>query len=55
MKSASLKSDVDKLDIDDIRTVPNNLNNLEFKIKKIYVNKPKTTPVDLKSLRDVIY
>ena len=36
---ASLKLDVDKLDIDDCRTVHNDLNNLESKIKKINVDK----------------
>ena len=36
-------------------TVSNNSNNLESKIKKIYVDKLETIPIDLKSLRDVVY
>ena len=52
---ASLKLDVDKLDIDDCRTVHNDLNNLESKIKKINVDKLKTIPFDLKSLRDTVF
>ena len=38
---ACLKPDVDKLDIDGFRTVPNDLNNLESKIKKINIDKLK--------------
>ena len=50
-----LKLDAHKLDVDGFRTVPNNLSNLESKIKKLYVHQLKAIPFDLKSLRDVVY
>ena len=36
---ASLKSNVDKLDIDRLKNVPTNLNNLKSKIDKLDMNK----------------
>ena len=44
---ASLKSNVDKLDIDKLKNVPTNLNNLEIKLDKLGVDKLVPVPVDL--------
>ena len=44
---ASLKSNVDKLDIDKLKNVPSNLSNLQSKIDKLDVNKLVPEPVDL--------
>ena len=48
---ASLKSDVDELDIEKLKTVANALNNLKSKVDKLNVNKLKTVHVDLKKVR----
>ena len=42
---AYLKSDVDKLDIDKLKTVPTNLRNLKSKVDKLYVDKLVPIPV----------
>ena len=44
---ASLKSNVDKLDIDKLKNVPSNLNNLKSKVDKLDVDKLVAVPVDL--------
>ena len=44
---ASLKSDVDKLDIDKLKKVPTNLNNLKCKVDKLDVDKLLSVPVNL--------
>ena len=49
-----LKSDVDKLDIDKLKNVPTNLNNLKSKIVKLDFDKLIPAPVDLSKLSDVI-
>ena len=49
VQGSSLKSDVDKLDIDKLRTAPTNLNNFETKVNEICVDKPSAVPVDLKT------
>ena len=46
-----LKSDVDKLNIDKLRNVPNNLSNLKSKVDKL-VGKFESTPVDLSKLNN---
>ena len=45
--SISLKSDVDKLHIDKLKTVSTDLNNVDL-------DTPKTMPSDLKKLSDVV-
>ena len=51
---ASLKSNVDKSDIDKLKNVPTNLNNLESKLDKLDVDKLVPAPVDLSKLSDVV-
>ena len=51
---ASLKSNVDKLDIDKLKNVPTNLNNLKSKVDKLDVDKLVPVPVDLSKLSDVV-
>ena len=50
---ASLKSNVDKLDIDKLKNVPNNLGNLKSKVDKLVVDKLVPVPIDLSKLSDV--
>ena len=42
---ANLKSDVDKLDIDELKNVPSNLNNSKSKVDKSDIGKLEATPV----------
>ena len=51
---ASLKSDVDKSDIDKLKNVPTGENNLKIKVDKLDVDKLVPAPVDLSKLSDVI-
>ena len=44
---ASLKSNVEKLDMDKLKTVPSNLNSLKSKVDKLDVDKLVTVPADL--------
>ena len=48
--SANLKSDVDKLVIDKLKSVPSNLNNLKIKVDKLDIGKLEITSVDLSKL-----
>ena len=50
----SLKTDVEKLVIDILKTVPNDLNNLKSKVNKTDIVKIKSVPVYLKKLSDVV-
>ena len=50
----NLKSDVDKLDIDKLKNVPNNLSNLKIKVDKVDVDKLVTLLVDLSKLSDIV-
>ena len=50
----SLKSNVDKLDIDKMKNVPNNLSNLKNKLGKVDADKLLPAPVDLSKLSDVV-
>ena len=50
---ASLKSNVDKLDIDTLQNVPTNLSNLKSKVDKQDVDKLLPAPVGLSKLSDV--
>ena len=49
-----LKSNVDKLDIDDLKNVPTNSNNLKSKVDKLYVDTLVPVPVDLSKLSGVV-
>ena len=51
---ANLKSNADKLDIDELKIVPSNLNNLKSKVDKLDIGKSETTPVDLSKLSNVV-
>ena len=51
---ASLKSDVDKLDIDKLKNVQTNLSNLKSKVGKLDVDKLVPVPVDLSKLSNVV-
>ena len=51
---ASLKSNVDKLDIDKLKNVPTNLSNLKSKVEQLDVHKLVPVPVDLSKLSDVV-
>ena len=51
---ASLKSEVDKLDIDILEKVPTGLNSLKSKIDKLDDDKLVPVPVDLNKLGDVV-
>ena len=50
---AHLKSHVDKLDIDNLKNFPTNLNNLKSKIYKLDVDKLVPVPVDLSKLSNL--
>ena len=49
-----LKSDVDKLDIGELKNVPSGLSNLKTKVDKLDIRKLETTPVDLSKLNDIV-
>ena len=51
---ASLKSDVDKLDIHKLKHCPTNLSNLKSKVDKLNVDKLVPVPVDLSKLNNVV-
>ena len=51
---ASLKSTVEKLDIDKLKNVPINLSNLNSKVDKLDVGKLVHAPVDLSKLNDAV-
>ena len=51
---ASLKSNVDKLDIDKLKNVPIDLRNLKIKVDKLDVDKLAPVPVDLSKLSDAV-
>ena len=51
---AKLKSDVDKLDIDELRNVLSGLNSLKSKVDKLDIPKLEATPVDLSKLNNVV-
>ena len=50
---ARLKSAVDKLNIDKVKTIKL-INNLQSKVSKIDVNKVKIVPVELQKLSDAV-
>ena len=51
---ASLKSNVDKLNIDKLKHVPTNLRNLKSKVDKLDADKLVSVPVDLSKISDVV-
>ena len=51
---ASLKANVDKLNIEKLKNVPSNLINLKIKVDKLNVDKLVPVPVDLSKLSDAV-
>ena len=51
---ANLKTEVDKLDIDKLRSLRNNLSNLKTKVDKLDVDKLAPVPADLSKLNNVV-
>ena len=51
---ANLKSHLDKLDIDKLKNVLNNLSNLKSKVNKLDIYKLLPVPVDLSKLNDLV-
>ena len=51
---ANLKSNVDKLDVDQLKNVPRGLSSLKSKVDKLDIGKLETTPVDLSKLSNVV-
>ena len=51
---ASWKTDVDKLNIDKLKTVPTNLCNLKSKVDKLDIDKLAPVPVNLSNLSNVV-
>ena len=50
----NLKSDVDNLDIDILKSLPNGISSLKSKVDKLDIAKLKTTPIDLSKLSDAV-
>ena len=50
----NLKSDVDKLDFNKLKTVPSNLRNLISKVDKLDIGNLEITPVDLSKVSGVV-
>ena len=50
----NLKSDADKLDIDKLKNVPNNLSNLNIKLDKLDVDRLRPLLIDLSKLSNVV-
>ena len=51
---ANLKSDRDKLDIDELKNVPSHLNNSKSKVDKLHIDELVPVPVDLSKLSNVV-
>ena len=51
---ASLKCDVDKLHIDNVKNIPNNLSNLKSKVDKLDIDKLLLAPVNSSQLSGVV-
>ena len=51
---ADLKSDVDKLDINKLKTLTNDLRNLKSKVERLNIGELETTLVDLGLLTDLV-
>ena len=50
----NLKSDVDKLNNDELKLVPSNLSNLKSKLNKLDIGKLQTTPVGIRKLSNCV-
>ena len=50
----TLKAQVDKLDIDKLKSVPTDLSNIKSKVDKLDIGKLETTPVGLRKLSNVV-
>ena len=50
----SFKTEVDKLDIDKLKSVPTNLSNLKNKVGKLGIGKLETTPSDSSKLSNLV-
>ena len=50
----NLKSDVDKLNNDNLKLVPSNLSNLKSKLDKLDIGKLQTTPVGISKLSNCV-
>ena len=51
---ASLKTEVDKLDIDKLKILPDNLRNLKDKVDKLDIEELNPVPVDLSKLSNAV-
>ena len=51
---ANLETDVDKLDIDKLKSLPNTLSNLKTKVDKLDIDKLTPVPEDLSKLSNVV-
>ena len=51
---ASLKLEVGKLPIDELKNVPKGLKSLKIKVDKLDIGRLKTTPVDFSKLSDAV-
>ena len=51
---ASLKTIVDELNVDELKSVPNGLSSLKSKVDKLDADKLKPVPVDLKKVNDAV-
>ena len=51
---AGLKTEVDKLDFDKLKSLPTNLSNLKIKVDKLDIDKLAPAPVDLSKLSNVV-
>ena len=51
---ASLKTEIDELDFDKLKSLPNNLSNLKTKVDKLDIHKFAPVPVDLSKLSNVV-
>ena len=50
----SFKAEVDKLDIEKLKSIPTNLSNLKSEVDKLDIGKLKTTQVDLNKLSNIV-
>ena len=51
---ASLKTEVDKLDIDKLKSLSTNLSNLKSKVDKLDIDKLEPIPADLSKVSNVL-
>ena len=51
---ASLKSNTEKIDVDILKNVPSNPNNLKSKVEKLNADKLVPAPVDLSKLSNIV-